>query len=430
MNLKATCLPLPICTALILLVAMLACGPSDESSPPEEQPSVTNQSEEATSTPTPTPTQTPAEKYPKLDPTLQQIVGEFDTGEITEAEAAKKAPVYDGHLVLTATDVPASNINTLDTWMEEQEIAPRYTVTVMAPPRGFVGQGGTPPKPRLPQMKGYPYPKLKGRLHGIVYEFEHGGLTAEQAAQKGMENQGTSIRVSIQFSDHTQVQVTAAWLKSEGVQDSALDVYDSSILAYIPVPLLGELSTKPGVLAVRTARRPAGAGSRPQKPTGQAQPPAPPPTIVSQGVAAHHATRWPSAYDGTGVKVGIIDIGFNNFVALRNAGELPGIVQVKQRCYDSGRDRIPSNIIAECTGDPHGSTVAEALVDVVDGATLYISNAMRLDDDRLAMTRLKEDVKWMIGEGVDVINYSVYWGLHIGVCVTASVMASPGTRAQ
>ena len=218
--------------------------------------------------------------------------------------------MYDGHLVLTATDVPASNINTLDTWMEEQEIAPRYTVTVMAPPliyayvpvsllgdlsnrddvervrateewevhmappRGFVGQGGTPPKPRLPQMKGYPYPKLKGRLHGIVYEFEHGGLTAEQAAQKGMENQGTSIRVSIQFSDHTQVQVTAAWLKSEGVQDSALDVYDSSILAYIPVPLLGELSTKPGVLAVRTARRPAGAGSRPQKPTGQAQPPA------------------------------------------------------------------------------------------------------------------------------------------------------------
>ena len=138
-------------------------------------------------------------------------------------------------------------------------------------------------------------------------------------------------------------------------------------------------------------------------------------TQPSQGVAAHQAGRWPSAYDGTGVRVGIIDVGFDHFADLMRDGELPPAARVRQRCYDSDRNSVPSGDINDCTGGSHGSTVAEALIDVAEGVTLYISNATRLMDPSMAMRRTKEDVAWMVREGVDVINHSVYWGLSEGL---------------
>ena len=452
---------LPIVILLLVAVALLACGPATQSPTGEQQPGSrvaqdNTQSEEPTSTPTPTPTPTPAEKYPNLDQTLQQVVGGFEAEEWTETEAAGQAPVHDGPLVLTATDVPASEIDALDTWMGEQDISPRSKVMVLAPPliyayvpvsqlgalsqregvervrameewevfitppppSGATGQGG-PTKPRLPMMKGYPYPKLKDRLSGLTYQYEHGGLTARESASRGRDHQDTSIRVIVEFSDWTQVPVVAAWLKSKGVPDSAFHVYDGSILGYVPVPLLGELSWKPGVREVRTSRRRAGTGTGLRSSTYQPAPtptPTPTPTpVTSQGVAAHQAASWLSAYDGADVKVGIIDVGFDHFTALRNDGELPPAIRVEQRCYDSDTNNVPSSDINDCTGGTHGSTVAEALVDVAGGVTLYVSNATRLMDHRVALTRLKEDVEWMVREGVDVINYSIYWGLSEGL---------------
>ena len=51
---------------------------------------------------------------------------------------------------------------------------------------------------------------------------------------------------------------------------------------------------------------------------------------------------------------------------------------------------------------PHGTAVAEAVIDIAPDATLYIANPHSRGD-------LQETATWMAGQGVTVINYSVGW---------------------
>ncbi len=54
--------------------------------------------------------------------------------------------------------------------------------------------------------------------------------------------------------------------------------------------------------------------------------------VVSQGVVAHNADNWHAAgYRGSGVKVGVIDFGFERFPELQASGELPA--DTKASCY-------------------------------------------------------------------------------------------------
>ncbi len=150
-------------------------------------------------------------------------------------------------------------------------------MTPASPPRGFIGQGeGDAPPPRLPIMKGYPYPKLRGRLQQLVYRYELGEITAEKAAAGTRQYQGSSVRVYVPFYDETQLPIVIAWLKSKGVPDLALHVGVIGFLGYVPVPLLGALSQKEGVFEVRPARRRAAGGGGRQSSSQQQPPPARP----------------------------------------------------------------------------------------------------------------------------------------------------------
>ena len=69
----------------------------------------------------------------------------------------------------------------------------------------------------------------------------------------------------------------------------------------MPVTLLGQLSEQPGVIRVREIIPPQPAYGN----------------VTSQGVLPHGATAWHDAgYRGKGIKVGIIDTGFEGFRAL------------------------------------------------------------------------------------------------------------------
>ena len=142
--------------------------------------------------------------------------------------------------------------------------------------------------------------------------------------------------------------------------------------------------------------------------------------MTSQGVAAHGATAWDTAgYKGSDVKVGIIDSGFDGFSSLMGT-ELPSASKVEAQCYTSNLDLHPSNKLADCGGritgmDYHGTAVAQAVVDVASEVSLYISNASSVVGSEEAAVRLKNDVDWMIREGVDVINYSQQWPFSEGL---------------
>ena len=108
----------------------------------------------------------------------------------------------------------------------------------------------------------------------------------------------------------------------------------------------------------------------------------------------------------------MIDVGFGHFNHSAVAKELPPVIRISQRCHTSTGLTQPSSSITNCLMvTDHGTAVVEALVDVAEDVSLYLSNAARLIGQDIARKRLQEDVNWMIQEGVDVIVASVGWGL-------------------
>jgi hypothetical protein len=120
-------------------------------------------------------------------------------------------------------------------------------------------------------------------------------------------------------------------------------------------------------------------------------------SFVGPAPALHGATPWQLAgYGGTGIKIGILDGGFDGFAGLLGT-ELPAVVQA--HCY--AELGIASSNLADCVtpGEHHGTAVAEAVMDMAPAASLYISNAS-------SQAELAAAITWMTGAGVKVINFS------------------------
>ena len=158
---------------------------------------------------------------------------------------------------------------------------------------------------------------------------------------------------------------------------------------------------------------------------GQTAPTPTPTPVISAGVNWHGAKAWQEAgYKGQGIKVGIIDTGFDGLSGLLGK-ELPtsSSGKVNIRCYDQQGDHITrvgtlaTNLgdLAHCRGQydrkgkqirkNHGTLVAQAIMDVAPEVTLYIANPP-------AGEKLQDTVNWMLIQGVDVINRSVVSSLN------------------
>ncbi len=162
------------------------------------------------------------------------------------------------------------------------------------------------------------------------------------------------------------------------------NVGEDYIEAHVPPSLVGDASEQPGVLRVDTVIPPRQSQSRNN--------------AISQGVGLHGADAWHDAgYRGNGVRVGVIDSGFEGFSRLQG-GELPE--SVSARCFFEG-PQPPSARVVDCeVDDDHGTAVAETLIDVAPDAALYIANPYSAGD-------LRNAVDWMADQGVRVINVSL-----------------------
>ena len=114
----------------------------------------------------------------------------------------------------------------------------------------------------------------------------------------------------------------------------------------------------------------------------------------TEGLEAHqHVLHWHDAgYNGTGVKVGVIDIGFTNITDSISSGDIP-IPIIK----------CEINTLEMCeyySDDDHGTQVAEILMDIAPGAELFIGKIGGADS-------VYDITSWMLKQGVDVIVQSV-----------------------
>ena len=234
------------------------------------------------------------------------------------------------------------------------------------------------------------YPNMDSNLSRIVQDAEASGFTAQAmtaAARSAPIHREQSVAVTL-YIEEGYADAISAYLSDNGA--SPLNIGADYIEAYIPVSLLSAASEREGVIRIRTIIPPQPAQG----------------TVVSQGAAAHGVPAWhASDVRGQGVKIGVIDIGFEGFSALMGA-ELPATVQA--RCYtDIGA--FTSNL-ADCTDSEdaettrnHGTAVTEPIFDIAPEATYYISNPISWGD-------LQNTIQWMVAQDVDVINHSVIWG--------------------
>ena len=231
--------------------------------------------------------------------------------------------------------------------------------------------------PPILEKRELKHPNLGSHLNQLVASVEEGSLSPERAAADSQINSRDSVAVTIFQTDN--VDEVVQFLEDNG--GDPRNVGEHYIEAYVPVTLLGSLSGQPGVIRVREI-------IPPQLLHGP---------ITSQGVQTHLVQAWHDAgYSGQGVKVGIIDGGFDGFRALVGS-ELPTPVAV--RC-NTDIGEISSNL-ANCeNGSEHGTAVAEALIDIAPEVSLYLSNVYSPGD-------LQDTVDWMISQGVDVINTSL-----------------------
>jgi len=113
--------------------------------------------------------------------------------------------------------------------------------------------------------------------------------------------------------------------------------------------------------------------------------------VTSQGVDIIGATDMHNLnFGGSGMKVGIIDLGFGSLSSAQASGDLPLSLQLTDYTGTGSG------------GTNHGTQVAEIVHDVAPAAELYLAKVETVLDMEAA-------VNDMIAAGVSVINHSVGW---------------------
>ena len=257
-----------------------------------------------------------------------------------------------------------------------------------APERVFSQPADNEMQIDLPPVTKQPpaHPNLDANLNRLVEQAQTASSQPNSADGSGESNGTGSAADPVLVTFYVEPEHVAAvrqYLEDNDVY--VRNVGEDYIEAHVPPALLGAASEQPGVLRVDTVIPPQPAQSQGN--------------TVSQGVALHHADAWHNAgYRGQGVKIGIIDVGFEKFSELQQGGELPP--NVIARCYFTG-SQPPSSNISDCeVDDAHGTAVAETVFDVAPDAQLYIAQPISFGD-------LRNAVDWMAGQGVKVINVSL-----------------------
>ena len=145
-----------------------------------------------------------------------------------------------------------------------------------------------------------------------------------------------------------------------------------------------EISIPAGKLESLVHSLPAGSVVRPPYPH-QAL------AVTSQGVALTGAGDMQAVgNDGSGVKIGIIDLQFSGLSTAQAAGELPADLSITDYTGTG------------TGGGNHGTNVAEIVHDMAPGAQLYLA---KIGTD----VQLQQAMSDMAAAGVRVINHSVAW---------------------
>jgi len=150
----------------------------------------------------------------------------------------------------------------------------------------------------------------------------------------------------------------------------------NNVQVWIPIDKIEELAKWPNIKLIKL----------PTKPQVN--------SITSEGGDVIGVTSWHnSGLTGKGVKVGVIDLGFQGYSSLLGT-ELPALVNVRVFGGDINSDN-------------HGTACAEIIHDIAPEAELYLAAISDMDVD------FHNAISWFESQGVDVISSSIGINLKI-----------------
>ncbi|MBN1641758.1 MAG: DNRLRE domain-containing protein [Anaerolineae bacterium] len=266
---------------------------------------------------------------------------------------------------------------------------------------GVSGGGAAPPEPedmvagivRLPaEAFSMPHlaradkgdPKLDTAMNALLRAAQVSGQEALDAARDlSLRTLDGRVQAQVVVAAGTW-QATAKAIAASGGEVTSVTRDDTLIQCWLTVSSLANLAARPEVHVIR---RPVQAVLLERLQVGSS---------TSEGVAAMNADAWHSAGEtGSGVKVAIIDGGFEGYATLLGS-DLPASV--------TAYNFVDGESQAELDGTTeHGTACAEVVHDVAPGAALYLA---KIDTD----ADLEEAVAWARDtHNVDVISTSLGW---------------------
>jgi len=202
-------------------------------------------------------------------------------------------------------------------------------------------------------------------------------LAEEEARALGLPLERGRVQVNLSIAGGAVEAVVRAVVAAGGIVTGQIEG-GRRLQAWLPIEALTPLATRNDILMIR---RPS-----------FAEPLAGP--ITSEGTMVSGASVWHAAgWIGQGVRIGIIDVGFEGYTALLGS-ELPASV-VAKNFVDGQTD-------AQVDGTtPHGTACAEIVHDMAPGAALYLAK-IATDVD------LAEAVAWLKdAQHVQIISTSL-----------------------
>lgn len=195
---------------------------------------------------------------------------------------------------------------------------------------------------------------------------------------------------NLRFSDgRVQVQIQAAGRAIEQVEQAIqklggkVSITHQSyglIQAWLPIKVLEQLSDHPDIYNIRTPDRIVLSDVD----TG---------SYTTEALSVINANTWHSAgYTGAGVRVGVIDAGFDGYLGLRGT-DLPSTV-VAMNFVDG-----ETSLLIDAT-TVHGTACAEVIHDIAPAASLYLAKISTYPELLEAVAWLRDTIK------VDIISTS------------------------
>ena len=228
--------------------------------------------------------------------------------------------------------------------------------------------------------------KVAGRLLRLA-ESRSKSLSAmrDQAKGLGIPFDGDLASVSLFANDESDAAHLRSEVERRGGEVDA--VFENVVMARLPVndiEAVGEADALYFMDVSPTFQPLAGYGRR-----------------VSEGVSITKADALQAAgVTGEGVKVGILDFGFQRYSALVRAGEVPPAKA--QRAFNRS-GRVEADTV-------HGTGCAEIIADMAPGAELYLAAVSGEPGQIVAAGQ------WLASQGVDIVNFSGggHYGPHNG----------------